>query len=367
GKWWGPKNEQPILALHGWQDNAGTFDGLAEFLRPNVAILSIDLPGHGFSSHLPYGQMYYILWDGLVLLRRIVNHYKWNKLNVVISWDLPTGKWWGSKSIQPIIALHGRQDNAGSFDTLIPLLPDDVSVLCLDMPGHGLSSHYPKSQFYYVYWDGIILLRKIIEYFKWNKVKLLGHSLGGAIGFLYAATYPNEVDFLISLDVVSPLVRNVEKIASLTGDYIDKFLKYDLLMLDCVPCYEYDDMITIVENAYEGSITREAAEILMKRGMQPAHERGKYYFSRDPKLKVSFLGVLSLDLILQFASQIRCPYLNIRAIPGQTIHGENYGKVLEKVEEGVRRFEYHEVEGTHHVHLNEPEKVAPIINRFLRD
>ncbi|RLU17385.1 hypothetical protein DMN91_009620 [Ooceraea biroi] len=321
GKWWGPKNEQPILALHGWQDNAGTFDGLAEFLRPNVAILSIDLPG----------------------------------------------KWWGSKSIQPIIALHGRQDNAGSFDTLIPLLPDDVSVLCLDMPGHGLSSHYPKSQFYYVYWDGIILLRKIIEYFKWNKVKLLGHSLGGAIGFLYAATYPNEVDFLISLDVVSPLVRNVEKIASLTGDYIDKFLKYDLLMLDCVPCYEYDDMITIVENAYEGSITREAAEILMKRGMQPAHERGKYYFSRDPRLKVSFLGVLSLDLILQFASQIRCPYLNIRAIPGQTIHGENYGKVLEKVEEGVRRFEYHEVEGTHHVHLNEPEKVAPIINRFLRD
>ncbi|EZA46786.1 putative serine hydrolase, partial [Ooceraea biroi] len=111
----------------------------------------------------------------------------------------------------------------------------------------------------------------------------------------------------------------------------------------------------------------EAAEILMKRGMQPAHERGKYYFSRDPRLKVSFLGVLSLDLILQFASQIRCPYLNIRAIPGQTIHGENYGKVLEKVEEGVRRFEYHEVEGTHHVHLNEPEKVAPIINRFLRD
>ncbi|XP_026828862.1 probable serine hydrolase isoform X2 [Ooceraea biroi] len=289
------------------------------------------------------------------------------EIKIPVPWGHVSGKWWGSKSIQPIIALHGRQDNAGSFDTLIPLLPDDVSVLCLDMPGHGLSSHYPKSQFYYVYWDGIILLRKIIEYFKWNKVKLLGHSLGGAIGFLYAATYPNEVDFLISLDVVSPLVRNVEKIASLTGDYIDKFLKYDLLMLDCVPCYEYDDMITIVENAYEGSITREAAEILMKRGMQPAHERGKYYFSRDPKLKVSFLGVLSLDLILQFASQIRCPYLNIRAIPGQTIHGENYGKVLEKVEEGVRRFEYHEVEGTHHVHLNEPEKVAPIINRFLRD
>lgn len=82
----------------------------------------------------------------------------------------PSGKWWGPTGIQPIVALHGRQDNAGSFDTLIPLLSDDISILCLDMPGHGLSSHYPKSQYYYVYWDGVILLRRIVKYFSWNKV-----------------------------------------------------------------------------------------------------------------------------------------------------------------------------------------------------
>lgn len=68
------------------------------------------------------------------------------------------------------MALHGRQDNAGSFDKLVPLLPDDVSVLCLDMPGHGLSSHYPKSQYYYVYWDGVVLLRRIVKHFNWTKV-----------------------------------------------------------------------------------------------------------------------------------------------------------------------------------------------------
>lgn len=83
---------------------------------------------------------------------------------------MTTGKWWGPRELQPIVALHGRQDNAGSFDTLIPLLPKDVSVLCLDMPGHGLSSHYAKSQFYYVYWDGVIFLRRIVKHFKWNKV-----------------------------------------------------------------------------------------------------------------------------------------------------------------------------------------------------
>lgn len=110
--------------------------------------------------------------------------------------------------------------------------------------------------------------------------------MGGAISFLYAASYPDEVDALISLDIVSPSVRDIAKTAALTGNYIDKFLKYELLTMDNAPCYGYDEMIDIVEKAYEGSITREGAEILMKRGMQPMYTKGKYYFSRDPKLKV---------------------------------------------------------------------------------
>ncbi|XP_070153715.1 probable serine hydrolase isoform X4 [Polyergus mexicanus] len=277
-------------------------------------------------------------------------------------------KWWGPKELQPIVALHGRQDNAGTFDTLMPLMPDDISVLCLDMPGHGLSSHYPKSQFYYVYYDGVIFLRKVIKYFKWDKVKLLGHSLGGAISFLYAASYPDEVDILISLDIASPSVRDITKTAAMTGDYIDKFLKYELLTLDNAPCYEYNEMINIVEKAYEGSITKEGAETLMKRGMQQAYTKGKYYFSRDPRLKVAILGMFSLDLVLEYASRIKCAYLNIRAIPGMKFEQpENYQKVLDNIKLVARKFEYHEVNGTHHVHLSEPEKIAPIIINFLQN
>ncbi|EFN69658.1 Probable serine hydrolase [Camponotus floridanus] len=346
GKWWGPKDQQPIVAIHGWQDNSGSFDNLVQLLPSNIAMLSIDLPGHGFSSHLPYGQFYYVFWDGVITLR----------------------KWWGPKELQPIVALHGRQDNAGTFDTLMSLMPSDVSVLCLDMPGHGFSSHYPKSQFYYVYYDGIIFLRKVIKHFKWDKVKLLGHSLGGAISFLYAASYPDEVDSLISLDIASPSVRDITKTVTITGDYIDKFLKYEALTLENVPCYNYDDMIDIVEKAYEGNITREGAEILMKRGMQPSYKKGKYYFSRDPRLKVSILGMFTLDLVLEYASRIKCAYLNIRAVPGMKFEQpENYQKVLDNIKLGARKFEYHEVKGTHHVHLNEPEKIAPIIINFLQN
>lgn len=59
GKWWGPKDKQPIIAIHGWQDNAGTFDPLIELLPKDLSILCIDLPGHGRSSHIPMVKMYF--------------------------------------------------------------------------------------------------------------------------------------------------------------------------------------------------------------------------------------------------------------------------------------------------------------------
>lgn len=81
GKWWGPEDKQPIIAIHGWQDNAGTFDNFVQLLPSDISVLCIDLPGHGFSSHLPKGQYYYMFWDGIVTLRRIVKYYKWNKVS----------------------------------------------------------------------------------------------------------------------------------------------------------------------------------------------------------------------------------------------------------------------------------------------
>ena len=41
-----------VLALHGWLDNAASFLPLAAHL-PTLDLVMIDLPGHGFSEHLP--------------------------------------------------------------------------------------------------------------------------------------------------------------------------------------------------------------------------------------------------------------------------------------------------------------------------
>ena len=52
------------VALHGWLDNAGSFDGVAPLVVsacPSQSLICLDYPGHGLSSHLPPGQAYHYL------------------------------------------------------------------------------------------------------------------------------------------------------------------------------------------------------------------------------------------------------------------------------------------------------------------
>ncbi len=55
---WGPPCACPVLALHGWLDNAASFDALAPLI-PNCRIVAVDLPGHGLSAYRPKGALYH--------------------------------------------------------------------------------------------------------------------------------------------------------------------------------------------------------------------------------------------------------------------------------------------------------------------
>jgi pimeloyl-ACP methyl ester carboxylesterase len=57
---WGPPDGVPVLALHGWLDNAASFDALAPLL-PGVRLVALDLTGHGYSDHRPPGSHYHFV------------------------------------------------------------------------------------------------------------------------------------------------------------------------------------------------------------------------------------------------------------------------------------------------------------------
>lgn len=56
---WGDASLPPLLALHGWLDNAASFARLAPLLAARRRVIALDLPGHGHSVHLPVGPLRY--------------------------------------------------------------------------------------------------------------------------------------------------------------------------------------------------------------------------------------------------------------------------------------------------------------------
>ncbi|MEO5813619.1 MAG: alpha/beta hydrolase [Rhodanobacter sp.] len=58
---WGDPLLPPLVALHGWLDNAGSFALLAPLLASRFHVLALDLPGHGHSDHLPAGATYHFI------------------------------------------------------------------------------------------------------------------------------------------------------------------------------------------------------------------------------------------------------------------------------------------------------------------
>jgi pimeloyl-ACP methyl ester carboxylesterase len=74
---WGSEDGHPVLALHGWLDNAATFDRLAPRLS-GLRVVAVDLPGHGRSGWLPAGcGNYFADWVASVLA--IANALGWSR------------------------------------------------------------------------------------------------------------------------------------------------------------------------------------------------------------------------------------------------------------------------------------------------
>ena len=74
GKVWGDSSGIPVLALHGWLDNANSFDHLAPFWN-RLQVVAVDLAGHGLSDH----RNSYYLWDHLADVAGVVRHLGWNR------------------------------------------------------------------------------------------------------------------------------------------------------------------------------------------------------------------------------------------------------------------------------------------------
>jgi len=114
---------------------------------------------------------------------------------------------WGDPAARPLVLLHGVQDCAATFQFVVDALAQSWNVIAPDWRGHGHSDRAPRD-----YWmhDFLVDLDTLLDDLLPDAaIDIVGHSMGGNIGCLYAGLRPKRVRRLVSLDGFGPLVDRV--------------------------------------------------------------------------------------------------------------------------------------------------------------
>jgi pimeloyl-ACP methyl ester carboxylesterase len=105
---------------------------------------------------------------------------------------------------EPLVLLHGWPQNWWSWHRLIPLLADRYRVICLDTRGSGWSDA-PRGGY-----DKETMARDVIgvlDLLGLDRIRMIGHDVGGYLGFLICLDAPERVMRYVSLNTGHPYVR----------------------------------------------------------------------------------------------------------------------------------------------------------------
>lgn len=284
------------------------------------------------------------------------------EIEIPVPWGKVAGKLWGSQDKQPILAMHGWQDNAASFDNIAPLIMKKTPVLAIDLPGHGLSSWIPPG-FMYNELIYFLLIKGIKQHFGWEKIKTMVHSLSAMTVYWYAATFPMEMQYVIGLDIFKFPSVGTTMHTTIFGKAVDAFFKIDGSNIQ----HKYKQS-ELIKKAAEGFFKMDESifKILMTRGTTQK-EDGMYVVNRDPRVRVAPVhSMFSQEQLEEFAKLIKCPYLIIKGddkfYPEKK---ENFYRALEILKAANDKVQYETISATHHLHLSHPEDTAAIIIPFL--
>lgn len=273
--------------------------------------------------------------------------------------DIPgfklAAKEWGDPKGIPVLALHGWLDNAATFSTLAPLLPN-LHIVAVDSPGCGHSSHRPPGTITYVI-DEVFHMLEAATALGWESFHVMGHSRGGAVAQMMAAGCPKRIRSLVLLDVIGLFSASPQESLEHLRLSVNSYFGQNRLHHAIHP-----DLDAVVKNRLnDSSLTYDSALILAERGTKKVE--GGYVWTFDLR-ELFFTSPVKYthDMVQGFLSGIEAPTCIIMAEEGffknDPFLTANAACIRNKV--------LHFLPGGHFFHMNNPEIVAPLILEFYR-
>jgi len=255
---------------------------------------------------------------------------------------------------QRVLALHGWLDNAASFVPLAAQLPG-LELVAIDLPGHGHSAHLPPGTQYNTP-GAICHVLEVADALGWDRFVLLGHSMGAGIASLTAAAAPERVERLIAIEALGGLRGPENETAQRLREHVRAARALPTRRLRVFP----DLAAPIRARMMTNQLSEPCARLLVERGVKPVD--GGYSWCSDQRLMLPTAMRLSEAQIDDLLAAIECPTQVIYATPAQAYYPEPLRSERISLLRDGRLAVF---PGTHHLHMEHPQRVAEVIRTFL--
>lgn len=263
----------------------------------------------------------------------------------------------------PVLAIHDWLDNCASFDTLVPLLDPSFRVVALDLVGHGASSNLPRG-YQYSHQQFVEDIDCVLDYLGWSYCAILAHGVGATMALYYAGLRPDVCTGVVSLSMSDTVNTHPGHMLPTLVQHIEASgnLEYQKAGEETI-----ETVVRDLVDVTGGSLDEESARVLLGAEEEAGQTLQLAVLSRC--LKVYTLSEMKKDpLTIQNTMTLyQGPLLMVCAKDWCDDDEEGMLRICEDFfRTSCDPFVKVDVDGTHHVHLNNPGLVASHVSEFLR-
>jgi pimeloyl-ACP methyl ester carboxylesterase len=264
---------------------------------------------------------------------------------------------WNDDADTTVVLLHGFLDQAWSFHGLAqPLAAAGLRVVALDWRGHGETDHVGAGGYYH-FPDYVLDLHELMPYLASGPVHLLGHSMGGTVAALYAATHPHVARTLTLVEGLGPpdYAGTAPEKLSAWLDSMDRFRKKGPR-----PMEDLADAVKRLR-AQSSELPTALAYFLAEKGTKPALDGDGLVWRFDPLHRTTSPAAFSAETFREFLVRIAAPTLVVTGSRGfRTV--DHQARVL--ASKDAREVVVEEV--GHMIHWMAPEPLARLVIEHVR-
>jgi pimeloyl-ACP methyl ester carboxylesterase len=254
-----------------------------------------------------------------------------------------------------LLALHGWLDNAASFIPLQPYL-SDFDLVALDLPGHGGSAHRARG-YDYVFVDWIHDVLDALDALGWQRARLLGHSMGGAIATMVAAGAPERVERMVLIEALGPIAGVADDAGTRLRQAVAAHRALDLDKPQrVIPSID----AAVAARLAVSKMDPACARLIVERNLREVE--GGYAWRSDPRLTLPGHLRTGEAFIRSWIRAIECPVLVIAADPPPPYF--THALREERVRE-LKNGRCEVIVGGHHLHMEQPRSLAALVRSGL--